>query len=1283
MISTRPQYPNSPYSQIGDTKQTKAVMLDGGLDYVSPRSMVGPGKLLDSLNYEIVDRNGYKRADGNYRWDGGGDLQDDNIYSLYSSSASTDISGPVIGGYLYEFERPTTDPFGILLGYKVVSSTETYIFYARIDASVEPPFTVSTPTIRQLGVSTTDFLFLAAAGVGPTLASDRSVFDTVNYTKKFTDEAAYSPRNISGYWYDFLTTHHSDAKNGAKPFFTSGNTAFVADTTAGLSIPGLCYFRDKMYAVADTHQMVLDTLQAQIFPGDFLYSSSIGLVRVLVATLTQGDSWTGATTDHTALIAYQDVNPPSYYTASVTARFPFASGGGTTAGTHNVTLLRTGATVGRFFAEGYTSDHDYAGLYRSFTERQARTEGFISHITISDGGSGYNTPPTVTISGGGGYGAQAFARVSAGAITGIYVISQGKGYTTAPTVTVTAASDDAGAEVAPATITAVLSTWQNAGMRFVDTGWQVDFTGGSSASGFLAKVDRKKGPTGQSLNYSAARVPATADATGAGTTSPEGRPQWAGMIAPGSTSNPGVFGWFTSGSTAGVIDAQKVNGEDDTNYLYTPLIDTYANLSYSSKWITFGNFRDVLGDIPVGSVLNGIRLFVSYDVPSGATYPSAGQLPRFSLTAQLVKLTQHPTIPGQMVAAPLGPEKEAPLSTSYNGALDTSVTIGGATDLWSILGQTVDDLTKDGADFGVSLRVNVNRASTAVSMNFNFHLDDILMVVDYQNPNVTYYFSDNTVASDRNVIAADLVSYNLQNGSFIGGDAVGTLQLANLRYVELWDTTPRHSIGAAGTWKMYQSYTDASTAFGATAHIATVSAAMRYQTLDGTDLLKDEGSRYEIISANFYADDDYAGVYGVSGAGRAFYFDGTFFSRIFAVPLSESNSAAKDKPRHISNYRFHLALGYKPGTVLISRIGRPDDFDYTLGASSFSFGDRITGIQSLPGDYMAVFCESSIWGLTGASVQSFSRRNISPNSGAIEYTIVSAGDTPIFCDSRGISTLATVQEYGDFAGIRLSHKITPKLLTRLVEFLEPLSSNPSSVLANGIVCAYVVRAKNQYRVWFADGMQLVMSLVGPEREPQFSWIKYTIPGSNSQNVVGFRPLAVYSGVDDFGRERCFATPDVYFKADLLGKTPCRIFELNKFWGMDQGSSVISMPAYIITNYFYGDNPTEYFSLIKLLLEGSVRGVADLTVQISKNFNDSTYGAPQKLILGDPTVTGLPVDYHAESATASPAENGRNMLIKILNYSPSNFTSGEKTQIPQPPHYLQLLLIDHEGAHKNA
>lgn len=64
------------------------------------------------------------------------------------------------------------------------------------------------------------------------------------------------------------------------------------------------------------------------------------------------------------------------------------------------------------------------------------TTGQVTSITVTNPGSGYTSPPIVTINGVG-IGAVASATINNGSITAINVINPGTGYTVSPTITLT------------------------------------------------------------------------------------------------------------------------------------------------------------------------------------------------------------------------------------------------------------------------------------------------------------------------------------------------------------------------------------------------------------------------------------------------------------------------------------------------------------------------------------------------------------------------------------------------------------------------------------------------------------------------------------------------------------------------------------------------------------------------------------------------------------------------------------------------------------------------------
>ncbi len=78
--------------------------------------------------------------------------------------------------------------------------------------------------------------------------------------------------------------------------------------------------------------------------------------------------------------------------------------------------------------------------------------GVITGFTMSQGGAGYTSQPRVSLSGGGGSGASAYALVASdGTISGLQVVSAGSGFTSAPTVTIDPPPHGGGFIVASAT----------------------------------------------------------------------------------------------------------------------------------------------------------------------------------------------------------------------------------------------------------------------------------------------------------------------------------------------------------------------------------------------------------------------------------------------------------------------------------------------------------------------------------------------------------------------------------------------------------------------------------------------------------------------------------------------------------------------------------------------------------------------------------------------------------------------------------------------------------------
>jgi hypothetical protein len=108
----------------------------------------------------------------------------------------------------------------------------------------------------------------------------------------------------------------------------------------------------------------------------------------------------------------------------------------------------TGTLGGTGTISGYTSGNVY---------KVSAISGSVTRITVTSGGSGYTSNPTVAFSGGGGSGATATATRTGNIVTSINVTNGGSGYTSAPTITITGGGGSGATATSVAPLPAVTS----------------------------------------------------------------------------------------------------------------------------------------------------------------------------------------------------------------------------------------------------------------------------------------------------------------------------------------------------------------------------------------------------------------------------------------------------------------------------------------------------------------------------------------------------------------------------------------------------------------------------------------------------------------------------------------------------------------------------------------------------------------------------------------------------------------------------------------------------------
>jgi hypothetical protein len=583
-----------------------------------------------------------------------------------------------------------------------------------------------------------------------------------------------------------------------------------------------------------------------------------------------------------------------------------------------------------------------------------------------------------------------------------------------------------------------------------------------------------------------------------------------------------------------------------------------------------------------------------------------------------------------------------------------SLTFGGSDELWGLSAAGMRAAMDSGWGFKVQPYIQYLDSLRSGRI-------DVVMVkvtVYYTSTISNYYFYDGV-----NDVTADITNYFKFSGDWSTNDAAGTLQVTNIQPV------------AAATRKFIKSGDQIRTdPGGAGLLIATIDAVdMTFNGLDPLNELEDNNSRYEFIVANFYGSNDFEALYGVSGAGRAFSWDGFYFDRIYSLQPDGTTTLDdlddKDKPRHLADHQFHLVLGYKPGACTLSVAGNPQSFDGTLGATEIDTGDPIVGFAKMQGTTLGIFCNKTIQGLVGTSIDNFSLTILQPYEGAKEYTVKDIG-RPIYTSYKGISFFDQSAAYGDFTGQRLSYSVTPFLLPRLQGLAAPFNTIAAS---NGPVTAIACRSKNQYWLGFGDGYWLVMTLVGPEQTPQFTLRAYGY--YESDVFVGYMvPRAESSFVDSNGTEHIHIGPH----SDFTPTIHHYVYELERSWTFD-GDGI---PAYFVTNdNFYG-NLYDFDNARKARIHGVTLGYAPLRCRVKTDYNansDVIVSEREAIEVNLPysPASSLADDFVSATSKNDPSARGRSFNYRFMSYN----ISSQLTTVPDPvyatvcpPFVVQAMLV---------
>lgn len=166
-----------------------------------------------------------------------------------------------------------------------------------------------------------------------------------------------------------------------------------------------------------------------------------------------------------------------------------------------------------------------------------------------------------------------------------------------------------------------------------------------------------------------------------------------------------------------------------------------------------------------------------------------------------------------------------------------------------------------------------------------------------------------------------------------------------------------------------------------------------------------------------------------------------------------------DVPYEILAHKDHMWFAFPRGQLQTSNLGDP--MVSTTTAAVFGLGDEITGLASLKGSVLGVWCRSKLTTISGSSATDWAEDPFTQSAGAIFGTVVETGGNALFLDERGVTSLQGTQNYGSFQPSFFSGNVKP--------LLKPLIPN--------VIGARMTRESYQYRLYTGDGQVLSFALM--------------------------------------------------------------------------------------------------------------------------------------------------------------------------------------------------------------
>ena len=142
-----------------------------------------------------------------------------------------------------------------------------------------------------------------------------------------------------------------------------------------------------------------------------------------------------------------------------------------------------------------------------------------------------------------------------------------------------------------------------------------------------------------------------------------------------------------------------------------------------------------------------------------------------------------------------------------------------------------------------------------------------------------------------------------------------------------------------------------------------------------------DGELWSFVNYNFFGRGDLERMYGVTGNGNPFEFDGTMF-------LELETKVDTGTPNEITAFEKHLIIAYKEGSIIYSGIQKPRSYETVDGAGEIAIGGEITGLLAGYRSTLFIYGRNRTVFVRGTSAADWTITTLSEEAGAMANTTV-------------------------------------------------------------------------------------------------------------------------------------------------------------------------------------------------------------------------------------------------------------------------------------------------------